>query len=386
MRSVGLRVDVEPALLAWVRERSGLDDEYLEGRFPKLGAWESQEIKPTLKQLEAFASATHTPFGLLLLPEPPDEEIPLPDFRTMRDQAGEVPTADLLDTIYLCQQRQEWYRDYERLSGEDALAWVGSMSTSMSVVEAAAAIGERLQFRLEDRLSYRTWTESLRGLAEQAEATGVLVMISGIVASNTHRVLDPEDFRGFAIVDDLAPVVFVNGSDTKAAQIFTLTHELAHLWLGASALSNASPAVAPANEIERWCNSVAAELLVPVEDFQSEFAPDQDLTEELDRLARRYKVSTLVVLGRVRDVGALTATEFRQAYTAELDRVLALRGDGGGGGNFYNTLPVRASKRFTRSVVASTLEGRTLYRDAARLLGFKNLKTLDQLGKTLGIA
>jgi Zn-dependent peptidase ImmA (M78 family) len=379
-------VDVEPALLAWARGRSGLDDGYLEGRFPKLGAWETRQIKPTLKQLESFAAATHTPFGLLLLTEPPDEDLPLPDFRTMRNRAVGMPTADLLDTIYLCQQRQEWYRDFKRLTGEEPLDWVGSMTTLTPVVEAAASIRERLQFGLEDRLSYRTWMDSLRELAEHAEELGVLVMISGIVASNTHRVLDSEDFRGFAIVDDLAPVVFVNGADTKAAQIFTLAHELAHLWLGASALSNASPAVVPDNEIERWCNSVAAELLVPIDDFQSEFSLDRNLTEELDRLARRYKVSTLVVLGRARDLGALSVTKFRQAFSIELERVLALRGNGGTGGNFYNTLPVRASKRFTRSVVASTLEGRTLYRDAARLLGFKKLKTLDQLGKTLGIA
>ncbi len=113
-----------------------------------------------------------------------------------------------------------------------------------------------------------------------------------------------------------------------------------------------------------------------------------DLTAELDRLARLFKVSTLVVLRRIHDSGLHEPERVSGPHTrTELDRVLGLMGErGGSGGNFYNTTPVRVSKRFARALIASTWEGQTLYRDAARLLGFKKLSTLDALGHSLGVA
>ncbi len=191
-----------------------------------------------------------------------------------------------------------------------------------------------------------TFTEALRHLAEEAEEAGILVMVNGVVGSNTHRKLDPQEFRGFALVDDLAPLVFVNGADTKAAQVFTLAHELAHLWLGESALSDADLGGRPAVDSERWCNQVAAEFLVPLDLMREAFDPAQELTDELSRLARIFKVSSLVILRRVHDAGYLSWSAYRAAYRTELDRVLERVADRTSGGNFYNTQPVRVGKRF----------------------------------------
>jgi len=127
------RVPVEPALLRWARERSGRDVESLGKRFPKLEAWERREIQPTLKQLEAFAKATYTPIGYLFLPEPPVESIPIPDFRRVSDAEPAPPSPDLLDTLYLCQQRQDWYRDFARSMGDEPLRFVGSVAASSDV-------------------------------------------------------------------------------------------------------------------------------------------------------------------------------------------------------------------------------------------------------------
>ena len=102
--------------------------------------------------------------------------------------------------------------------------------------------------------------------------------------------------RGFAMVDDLAPLVFINGADTKAAQMFTLAHELAHIWLGKSALSDSEARHAPAHEVERWCNLVAEEALAPIAVFRQEHDAAAELRNELDRLARHFKASALVVL------------------------------------------------------------------------------------------
>ena len=123
-----VRVAVRPEMFRWARERAGLGPGALAGRFPSLDAWERGEMQPTLKQLESFAQATHTPVGYLFLPEPPVEKVPIPDFRTMGSERLERPSADLLDTLYLCQQRQEWYRGFARTEGESPLPFVGSVS------------------------------------------------------------------------------------------------------------------------------------------------------------------------------------------------------------------------------------------------------------------
>lgn len=381
-----VRVEVEPALLVWARERARLDHEHLLAKFPKLGEWEIGESQPTIKQLEKYAEATHTPLGFLLLERPPTEDVPIPDFRTRGDRVVARPSADLLDTVYSCQQRQEWYRDFARSNREARIPFVGSLRADANIVSAAATIRDALDFGLDARRPISTWTGALDHLRDKAESIGVLVMINGVVGSNTHRKLDPEEFGGFALADDLAPVVFVNGADTKAAQIFTLAHELAHVWLGESALSDADLGSRPDNPVERWCNQVAAELLVPLASLREELGDTVDLTAELERLARVFKVSTLVVLRRIFDAGSLSWSAYRSAYLVERDRVLGFVSAGGGsGGNFYNTTPIRVSKRFARALIVSTWEGQTLYRDAARLLGFKKLSTLDELGHSLGV-
>ncbi len=340
-------------------------------------------MAPTLKQLENFARATRTPVGFFFLQTPPEDGVPIPDFRTIGDRSVSRPSPDLLDTIYQCQQRQDWYRDYAHSIGIHQVSQVGSITTAVPPAKAGAEITAALSFQIDMRGP--SWADAFAYLRDQAEEIGVLVMVSGVVGSNTHRKLDPEEFRGFALVDSLAPLVFVNGSDTRAAQIFTLAHELAHIWLGESALSDADLGTQSTNEVERWCNRVAGEVLVPLETLRSVFDVHADLTDELDRLARRFKSSTLVVLRRVFEAGYLDWNEYRSSYRAELDRVFDLIDKGGEGGNFYNTQPIRISKLFARSVIASTLEGQTLYTDAFKMLGFKKQSTFNELSQRLGV-
>jgi Zn-dependent peptidase ImmA (M78 family) len=381
---MAVRVEVSPTLLAWASERSGRDPGELGERFPKLEAWASGDTKPTLKQLEKFARATDTPIGFLLLQEPPEERLPVPDFRTIPRGTSSRPSPNLLDTIFLCEQRQEWYREYLRAIGGDALPFVGSLRLKSDIVKSARQMRRTLDFDLAERREMSSWSEALREFAERAEDAGVLVMINGIVGSNTHRKLDPDEFRGFALVDDTAPVVFINGADTKAAQIFTLAHELAHVWLGEPALSNARLDMKTDQVVEQWCNAVAAELLVPMEALRSEYTDQEPLRDEMTRLARLYRVSTLVVLRRIFDAGYLNWNQYQSAFSGELSRLNERKR--ATGGDFYKTQPVRTSKRFARALVADTLEGRTLHRDAFQLLGIRKYETFTELGERLGVA
>ena len=380
-----IRVDVKPELFLWACERAGRDIDSLARRqsFHKLPDWVSGEASPTLRQLESFARTTHTPFGYFFLPQPPEESVPIPDLRTVGNEHIGYPSPDLLDTLYICQQRQEWYQDFARSMGESPLPFVGSVTLQSDVVAAARSIRQALRFNVEERGSIPTWTEALRRFIAHADSFGIMVMVSGIVGSNTRRPLDPKEFRGFALADPLAPLVFINGKDTKAAQMFTLAHELAHIWLGETALSDVGPATMPSDKVEVWCNQVAAELLVPLVVLHDTYRGDVPLREELDHLARRFKVSTLVILRRLHDAGKLSREELWSAYDGELERLRAL--SKGSGGDFYLTLPARVSKRFARALVISTLEGQTLHRDAFRLLGFSKLATFHELGHQLGV-
>lgn len=260
-----VRADIRPELLRWARERAEISVAVLERRFPKLEAWERGNARPTLKQLESFAKATCTPVGFLFLPKPPVEAMPIPDFRTAVNVHTVRPSPDLLDTVYLCQQRQEWYR-----------------------------------------------------------------------------------------------------------------------WLGQSALSDSQAQWIPEHEVERWCSCVAAELLVPLAAVRAEYRPDAELRAEMDRLARRFKVSTLVVLRRIHDAGGLTREELWAAYDRELGRLRAL--PRGSGGDFYLTQAARVSKRFARALVMTTFEGRNSFTEAFRLLGIRKVATLRRFGTELGLA
>lgn len=377
------RVAVQPALFIWARQRARLDEAVLAARFPHLAEWEAGEVQPTLRQLEQYAQATHAPLGYFFLPAPPVEAVPIPDFRTTGRGMPRL-SADLLDVIYTCQTRQTWYRDEALVNGESPLAFVGSVTLATPPADAAALIRQQLGFSVQARRDCPTWAEALRLFIGQAEQVGVMVMVSGVVMNNNNRQLDPQEFRGFALADAIAPLVFINGADSKAAQMFTLAHELAHLWLGQTALSDAALDETSSHAAETWCNRVAAELLVPQAELRAALQRDEPLDLALQRLARHFKVSTLVVLRRMLDAGWLNRDAFWGAYRAEEARLKAVATRSAGGGDFYRTTVSRVSKRFAQTLVASTLEGRTLYRDAFRMLGIAKPGTFNELGRTLG--
>lgn len=372
-------------VLRWAAQRAHLDDDDLAARFPKWSLWLSGDSQPTLKQLEDFARLTHVAFGYFFLPQPPALALPVPDFRTLRDEALAEPSSDLLDTLYLCQQRQEWYRDHARVHGLPALPFVSSASVHDAPEVVAQNQRETLGMTTEARRQLPTWADALRQMIAKAEDAGVMVMVSSVVGSNSHRKLNVSEFRGFALTDNLAPLVFLNGADSKAAQMFTLAHELAHVWLGATGVSDAQAGEVPEQQTERWCNWVAAELLMPIEELRATHQRNVPIPDEIQRLAREFKVSTLVALRRLFDAGYIDRAALWQHYREEQERLRTLKERSSGGGDFYRSLGARTSKRFARAIVASTLEGLTSFPDAFRMLGMRKTATFYEAARELGV-
>lgn len=392
---------VKPDLLRWAIGGSGRGSEYLHEKFQNLKGWIGGDSQPTLAQLKKFAKATHVPIGYLFFNEPPEERLPMTDMRTKGNREIKNPTRDLLDTIHLCQIRQDWYRDFSEAEGKAKHPFVGSTRLNDDIEKVAVRMRRALGFSLKARAQFQTWENALQQFIQQAEDLGVLVMVSGVVGNNPTRKLDPEEFRGFALCDDLAPLVFINGADTKAAQTFTLAHELAHIWLGKSGLSNVSvspKAPAPRKLEEKWCNQVAAELLVPLSVLRAEYRKCQSIgiEQRLELLAQRFKVSKLVILRRLYDAKEISREEQWEFYKWALARLrkemartrkemARQRKMANKGGDFYLIQAKRASTRFASALLASTFNGQTSFTEASCLLGIRKIKTLRAFATKLGI-
>lgn len=374
-------VDATVSVLQWAAQRARLSDDDLKKRFPKWPLWLDGKAKPTLAQLESFAKITHVPFGYFFLPKPPKVSLPIADLRTVGNAEVTEPSSELLKTIYLCQLRQEWFHDYAKREGLPEVPFVGSVQLTEKPEAVAARMRETLELSVEARRNLGNRDQALRHLIRAAEDKGVLVMASSVVGGNPHRPLDVQEFRGFALADKWAPLVFVNAADSKAAQMFTLAHELAHLWLGKSGVSDAEVGRIPDRDgAERWCNLVAAELLMPLAEARKAFRKEEPIPTQIERLANEFKVSRLVALRRIFDAGFIRKNEFETYYDAEVRRLREPRRRGSGG-DFYRTLFTRTGERFAYAVVADTLEGKTLFRDAFRLLAISSTATFKKVAE-----
>lgn len=374
-------VTVRPQLLRWARERAALEPAELARkvglRVKRIFDWEETgELR--LDYLERVAEKTHTPVGFLFLSEPPDIHLPITDFRS---RAGTAPSTDLLETVFLCEQRQEWYRA-NAVTAADEISFVGSAQSTDPVSVVAESIVGTLQIDVDQRADAASWADALSDLCLKLEDAGVLIMRSGIVGNNTHRPLSVQEFRGFALSDRFAPLIFVNAADSKAAQIFTVVHELAHIWRGESGVSDvARRAVRPT---ERFCNQVAAEVLVPMQDFHRSWRVSNDPGGEARRLAQRFKVSSLVILIRAREAEELSEEQFAALYHAELEAAQNAPSKPSGG-DFYRTQRSRLGTRFATAVIASAFEGQTSYSEAFELLSVRKLSTFEELGRAMGV-
>ena len=364
-----VNVNVEPSIISWAYYRSN-KAEALEKRFPKLDEWMTGKTSPTLKQLEAYAKATATPLGYFFLKQPPVENLSMPHYRTINDDSPEGHSPELIDTIHIMQRRQDFMRDYlDEQIGEE-LSFVSSYNGT-SELELAERMKSVLNVAQDWASKISKWEDALKHLIYQCEKDYITVMVNGIVGTNTHRKLNVEEFRGFVLVDNIAPLIFINGSDAKAAQIFTLVHEVAHLLLGSSAIVAASPVNKADGKVEKLCNAAAVEFLCPSERFHDIWYQSKVEINRFDALARYFKVSQIVIARRALDLKLINRESFLEFYNDYRERQVKERTNNQSGGNFYATTKSRLGNLFTRAVIYKTQNKAIQYTDAYRLTGLK---------------
>lgn len=379
-------VDVNPSVLEWALERArvavspgdtgrepaGETARLLQQKLPK---WLDGSAKPTLPQLRRFAKATYTPLGYFFLDAPPTDEMPLALFRS--GAAGPSgPSPHMLDTIHTMQRRQEWMREHLIEDGHASLPFVASAGPDNDVTSVAGMIRRALGLSPRWAAEHDTWEAALKALRSCMENAGILVVANGVVGNNTRRPLDPAEFRGFVLVDDYAPLVFVNGCDWKAAQMFTLAHELAHVFLGSEAAFDLHEMRAANDPTERACDAVAAEFLVPEAELRQRCPSARVSRSAYAGVARDFKVSRLVAARRLLDLELTDPVHFRDFYR-DYQNGKVEKPASDGGGNFYATQNARVGIPFMSAVTRALDGGTILYKEAFELTGLRGA-TFDQ--------
>lgn len=380
---------IQHDILKWAIERAQISIEVLSKKLSvkadKIEKWLSGETKPTFKQAQNLAEKLHIPFGYLFLSEPPGEELPIPDFRTIRNEPTYHISPYLTELIFDLDRKQQWYREYMLENGYKPLAFVGSASTSMPVIDVANRIKETIGWQDAFDKS-KTKEDFIYEISRYVEEIGIMVMRSSYAGSATQHTIKVEELRGLAIADKYAPLIFLNSADTKSAQVFTLAHELVHIWIGESGISDLDFLSNHEEEIEKYCNSVAAEMLVVEEEFKKLWDLDKQVIENCKKIAARYYVSDFVVLKRAYDLHYIDYNKYQAYYEYLVEEWQKVKEkQKSRGGNYYNTKPAKESKRFSTAVVEAALEGRLFYRDAMELLNIKSTKTFKSYAKELGI-
>jgi Zn-dependent peptidase ImmA (M78 family) len=358
--------NINSDIINWAITRAGNNLEEFYHKNPSVEEWIKGNKKPTIKQLEDFTHKVHVPFGYMFLNKPPKEDIPIPFFRTGKSKNDKV-SLNVYHTVQLIGERQNWLTNYLKESEYPDLEYVGKYDEESNYFEIVKDIRDSLKLPSNWASKMGTWEEALDYLTLQIEEIGIIVNFNGIVGNNTRRKIPVEECRGFVLVNKKAPILFINSADAKAAQMFTLIHELAHIWLGESAGFDNQQMLPADDPVEKLCDQVAAEFLVP-ELFLKEKWKD---SKEFKYLSRVFKVSPIVIARRCMDSNLITKTAFFDFYNNYIKAYQFKKDNQNSGGNFYATAKKRISLRFAGFVNNAVNENNLLYRDAYKLTSLK---------------
>ena len=365
---------VKPAILRWARRTVGMDVGEVAQRLKRppaeIEAWENGSASPTYPQLEKLAYQIYKrPLAIFFLPEPPEEALPQKEFRTLPDADMESLRRD----TYLHIRRAHAYQIalHELFNSQNPASrqiWKSiSLSESKDVAAQAQAIREYLGITLDRQIAWKTDEQALKAWRKNIEGCGVFVF---------KAAFKQEDISGFCLIDDVLPVVYLNNSTTKTRQTFSLLHELAHLLYSINGLSKFDTAYierlpVQQREIERFCNVVAAEVLIPERDFLDQVRQfpanaEQATEEQFSALAGRYGVSREAALRRLLDRGRVS-----KAFYEHKAKLWTAQKKDASGGNWYLNQGAYISDRFAREVVSRHYRNQISLEQAADLLGIK---------------
>jgi Zn-dependent peptidase ImmA (M78 family) len=368
-------LDIKPNMITWAIARAGHELKDFASRFPRVSDWISQKKQPTVKQLEEFSNRVHIPFGYLFLNEPPDEKLPIPFFRSGNARPVKKVSVNLYDTIMVMQQRQDWLKQYQRDNDFDRLDFVGRYHGALDYKAIVSDIRKTIGLEPEWASRVSKADDAINLLTQKIEDAGIIVMFNSVVENNTKRPIEVAECRGFVLVNEFAPLMFVNNADAKGAQLFTIIHELAHIWIGQSAGFDNSKLLPANNQVEVICDRVAAEFLVPEDSFNLLWREHGDIQS----LAKHFKVSEIVIARRALDLGKISRTSFFKFYDTYIARIRNQKK--ASGGDFYATTRKRLSVTFAAHINHAVKTNQLLYRDAYKLTSLKG-DTFDKFFST----
>ena len=383
-----VNVNISKETLGWIMANINFDalSSQIAGR---LMSWYSGEKIPTFNQIEEASRATGIPLGYFFLNTPPKEDRTLLEYRTVDSLELEKPSRNLLDTIHDMEQIQEWAKNQMVTDGFSELEFVGSMEEVSEVSTFVSQIRQVLDLPRDWFASSKTSADSFRYLRAKISDAGVIVMMNGIVGNNTHRPLEINEFRAFAIADEYAPLIFINSNDSTNGKLFSLLHEFAHILIGKNNFFNDRySAHGRVNQVETICNAAAAEILVPSDLFMekwNEVISENDVKTTISTLAKYFKCGITVIARKALDHGYITSQEYTQVaqFAVYLYNEQRKKAKENPGGDYYRTAASRIDQRFFRMLAGSVAEGKTLYSDAFRLTN-TNRTTFRELTQQAG--
>jgi Zn-dependent peptidase ImmA (M78 family)/transcriptional regulator with XRE-family HTH domain len=363
---------VAPSVLNWALERATVSRSDLAAAVGTSATvveeWLGGNRQPSFRQARAAATRLRIPFGFLFLAEPPPEDLPIPDFRTVDGHRLRAISVDLRDVLLATMRKQAWLSEQLREGGADPVAVVGRAEGASSSSAVATDIRRTLRLPTGHQRPVSA-DEFMRDLVQRVERIGVNVLRSGVVGNNTSRPLKIDEFRGFTLSDQYAPFIFVNSVDARQAQIFTLIHELTHIWRGDSGISGGLEQTSLS--VERFANRVAADVLVPPDEFRREWLERVPPRDAIRTASQHFRISRYVIAIRAFESGFIPRDVLDDLLAEYRAEGLRPRATTSSGGDYYKTLIARNDKSFTEGVVDAVGRQRVLVRDAAGLLDAK---------------
>lgn len=352
------RVEVKRDIYLWAIKESQKDFGEIQNRFKKIGAWISGESNPTFRQLESLAKFLRVPLGYMFLMKPPKDDLIESEFRTIGNKIP-IISKDLQDTLYIMVRKKNWLSEHRRAKG-----WGKLLHDKISNLGKADAHLAKSYIDLEE-FWYRDQKNNdvaFKYLRQKLEDKGIIVMQSGVVGSDNRRSLNVEEFRGFLLYDDIAPLIFINSNDSKAGKIFTLIHEYIHFLLQEDDI------FLDEDSDETSINKITAEFLMPTAHILEQWDGSKPELGQIEELSNMFHVSELALAIMLEGLGKIPQNVVSMVKK-QTERVLKERSTGESGGDYYRTSRSRLSNSFLAAVIQGAESGDISYTYAFDLLG-----------------